>query len=623
MKQHRILLICGIFFALLCGVPLAKRLAQSQDREINVRARNTAAPKRIALIIGNGKYDTTPLPNAPNDALQVASILRQLNFEVVVLTDRNKRQMKDALRDFGDSLSKTADGSVAWFFYAGHGIQVKGRNYLVPIGADVTNEAEAKDDCVNLELVLEQMSRTLNALNVVVLDACRNNPFRGWRSGGDGLAFVNAPRGTLIAYATSPGRTAADGTGKNSPYTAALLKCLPKANVSLLRMFELVREEVETTTRGNQTPWESTSVTNGSEFYLAGRTELPPPFDARQMELEFWNSVKTSRNSADLRAYLVKYPNGEFRSLAENRLADLTSEIKPPPKPGIGTTRQNSIGMQFTYIPAGSFQMGSTDADIQRVVNTTKATDKETTKDWFKDELPQRSVTISQPFYLGQHEVTQKQWQDVMGTTVQQQRDKKGTDYALSNIGPNQPMYFVSWEEAQEFIKRLNAKNDGFTYRLPTEAEWEYAARAGTTGDYAGNLDSMAWYADNSGNARRDSLAEWVKSGRDWQKYFDNFLKPNGNGTHEVGTKAPNPWGLFDMHGNVWEWCEDVYHDNYKGAPSDSSAWLSGGDSTLRVLRGGSWDLNGRGCRSADRDVFAPGDRGLNLGFRVVAVPRT
>ena len=149
----------------------------------------------------------------------------------------------------------------------------------------------------------------------------------------------------------------------------------------------------------------------------------------------------------------------------------------------------------------------------------------------------------------------------------------------------------VSWDDAIAFIARLNAQKDGYSYRLPTEAEWEYACRAGTTGDYAGDLDAMAWYDKNSGNK-----------------------------THDVGTKLPNAFGLFDMHGNVWEWCQDWYHDSYNGAPTDGSAWLSGGEQKYRVLRGGSWVNVATFLRSANRVWITPDARNNPFGFRVVAV---
>ena len=147
--------------------------------------------------------------------------------------------------------------------------------------------------------------------------------------------------------------------------------------------------------------------------------------------------------------------------------------------------------------------------------------------------------------------------------------------------------------DAQMFIQRLNQMNDAYTYRLPTEAEWEYACRAGTTGDSAGDLKKLAWYSDSSGNR-----------------------------THAVGQKQPNPWGLADMHGNVWEWCQDWYHDSYYGAPTDGSAWLSGGggEYKLRVLRGGSWSSYADYLRSAFRDH--PPSSGADSVFRVVASAR-
>ncbi|MGH9803026.1 MAG: formylglycine-generating enzyme family protein, partial [Blastocatellia bacterium] len=151
--------------------------------------------------------------------------------------------------------------------------------------------------------------------------------------------------------------------------------------------------------------------------------------------------------------------------------------------------------------------------------------------------------------------------------------------------GDDLPMESISWEEAKEFCQKIQQLTNK-AYRLPSEAEWEYACRAGTTGDYGGKLDEMAWYYENS-----DSK------------------------THPVGKKNANSFGLYDMHGNVWEWCEDLWHDDYKQAPADGSAWLSGGDSSRRVLRGGSWNLVGSLCRSAYRHYVLPGNRFVTFGF--------
>jgi formylglycine-generating enzyme required for sulfatase activity len=241
-------------------------------------------------------------------------------------------------------------------------------------------------------------------------------------------------------------------------------------------------------------------------------------------------------------------------------------------------TRTNPTGIEFVLIPPGSFMMGSTNGD--------------------DDQKPVHQVTINYSFYMGKYEITQAQWQQVMGNNP-------------SNFkGGNLPVERVSWNDAIAFIARLNGQNDGFRYKLPTEAEWEYACRAGTTGDYAGDLDAMAWYFANSGNTRLSG------------KGFYDKLKPNNNRTHPVGTKLPNAFGLFDMHGNVWEWCQDWYHDSYNAAPSDGSAWLSGGEQMFRVLRGGSWDYSADSARSACRFANTPIDRNEGYGFRVVAVPK-
>jgi formylglycine-generating enzyme required for sulfatase activity len=195
----------------------------------------------------------------------------------------------------------------------------------------------------------------------------------------------------------------------------------------------------------------------------------------------------------------------------------------------------------------------------------------------FDDERPHR-VTISQGFWMGKYEVTQGQWKAVMGTAP------------FNFSGDDMPAENVSWNDAQEFIKKLNALDDSFIYRLPTEAEWEYAARAGTNGQYAGNLDDMAWYYSNSGNKM-----------------------------HPVGTKKPNAWGLYDMHGNVWEWVQDWYGTYSNNAETDPKGPSTG---SVRVYRGGNWAVAAKSCRSAYRAAPAPDARGLGLGFRLIRTPR-
>ena len=208
------------------------------------------------------------------------------------------------------------------------------------------------------------------------------------------------------------------------------------------------------------------------------------------------------------------------------------------------------------------------------------------------DEKTVRYVTVSD-FYIGQFEITQAQWQAVMGTSVYQQRDKACTGCSMSGTGNDYPMYYVSWEEAKEFCRRLSQQT-GKTYRLPTEAEWDYAARGGKKTQntkYAGaySLDYVGWY---SGNSR--------------------------NSTQAVGTKTANELGIHDMSGNVWEWCEDWY-GNYRSYDADNPKGPSIG--FFRVLRGGCWYNYAVGCRVSDRGNGSPSLRGSGSGFRVVCLP--
>jgi uncharacterized caspase-like protein len=223
--------------------------------------------RRTALVIGNGAYSDGRLQNPPNDAADMANALKQLGFEVTLLTDADKRRIEEAINQFNYQLRQ---GGVGLFYYAGHGVQVNGENYLIPIGAKTSREQDVQYEAVPLGRILGAMEDARNQINFVLVDACRNNPYsRGWRSSSRGLADVRAARGTLISFATAPGQVAADGDARNSPYTASLLQHIQDPGVPVEVLFRNVRNSVIDKTGGEQTPWESTSLTGNFAFKLA------------------------------------------------------------------------------------------------------------------------------------------------------------------------------------------------------------------------------------------------------------------------------------------------------------------------------------------------------------------
>lgn len=400
--------------------------------------------------------------------------------------------------------------------------------------------------------------------------------------------------GTLLAFSSwLPNRSASAGQGKGGEVIA---KPTPTPK--------------KTTTKRN-TPARTTSNSKTS------RPAKSTSDSAAAAEIIFWNSIKDSTNPEEFRAYLKKYPNGEFADIARSRLNALETAAKEKAareeearredakreetkrkeeaeKKRVGTVVRNSIGMDLVYIPSGSFVMGSPESEVGRE----------------DEEGPQHQVTV-QAFYMGKYEVTQAQWQKVMGTTFREKRDKVADYYRDQAIlGDAYPMSYVEWEDAQKFVGKLNAMNDGYTYRLPTEAEWEYASRAGTsTRFYWGDDEKQACkYA----NFVDQSYWEKNPPGKGWCR--DGYAEAS-----PVGSFQPNAFGLYDMTGNVMEICEDLYHKTYHGAPTDGSAWFNGGEE-WRVQRGGGWHYTFETLRSAYRTT-ARSDNAT--GFRVVAVART
>jgi len=312
--------------------------------------------------------------------------------------------------------------------------------------------------------------------------------------------------------------------------------------------------------------WSLEQQTGGLQFMI-------DPVDAKvslkrgSQTVETWTGLKILKNLAVGTYQITAEMNGfETKTQTVTITKDKTQavELKLEKSKAIsatGKTYTNSIGMEFVLIPSGTFKMGSSNGE--------------------SDEKPIHSVTISEAFYMGKYEVTQKEWKAVMG------------DNPSSFKGDKLPVEQVSWNDIQEFIKKLNQKEGGTKYRLPTEAEWEYAARAGSNskwsfGDNESQLGDYAWYGSNSNSQ-----------------------------THPVGQKKPNKYGLYDVHGNVWEWVQDWYDSNYySSSPKTDSKGPSSG--SLRVFRGGGWYSDAEYTRSADRDFDNPEYGFSNIGFRLV-----
>jgi len=230
--------------------------------------------QKLALVIGNGNYATAPLQNPVHDATDMAAALNNLGFDVTLKTDAGQRAMEKAIRRFGKQLRS---GGVGLFYYAGHGLQVDGNNYLIPIGAEIESEGDVRYEAVDAGLVLAKMEDAGNSLNIVILDACRNNPFaRSFRSAERGLARMDAPTGSLLAYATAPGSVAADGTGRNGLYTAMLLKHLAAPGLEIGRLFREVRKDVVQASDSQQTPWESSSLMGDFYFHVGRGMAVAP-----------------------------------------------------------------------------------------------------------------------------------------------------------------------------------------------------------------------------------------------------------------------------------------------------------------------------------------------------------
>jgi len=657
MKQLFLL----ISLLLLTSLSPAQTRPQTRNlRLVKPPTENPVNQKRKAVVIGMSDYGgDKSLDNTLNDANDMATVFTRLGFEVTLLTNNDLRSLRTHLATWYNSIE---GNDMAVFYFAGHGMEVAGENYLIPVDAELNSQTDAQYNTLNVNQVLGNMDEKRVAMKLIILDACRDNPFtRSWSRGSEekGLSQMAAPKGTYITFAASPGLTAQDGKNyglHNGVFTYFLKQEIVKKGLSIDEIFNNITGDVSALTHEQQTPFKNSSL--GNNFYflppddkLTGDKPAPynPPtpvpdtrnpsellqqantyynnreydqaaplyeqaatagnMDAQNklgncyynglgvtkdyIQAVYWYKKAADQGSEIAQNNLgVFYENGygvtkdtnqalawyqkaadQGNISAQNALDRLQNKPAPPtPTPNNSSspvdTKRNPAEPEMVFVQGGTFTMGCT---------------PEQGSDCDKNEKPAHQVTLSS-FYIGKYEVTQAQWKAVMG--------KNPSKF----IGDNFPVEQVSWNDVQKFISKLNTQT-GKQYRLPTEAEWEFACRGGMQSahyKYSGSNDvnEVAWYKENSGKK-----------------------------THPVGTKLPNELGIYDMSGNVWEWCQDVYESYLPSAQHNPSTPELG---ISMVKRGGSYSDEVRLVRMSKRDwgwrgkgLLDGGNWSSNLGFRI------
>lgn len=301
------------------------------------------AAKRVALIIGNSQYKhTQKLTNPENDSRLIASILRKQGFEVLEHQNLDFKSMKRAIKAYTSKLEEHGKQTIGLVFYAGHGVQSGGRNYLVPVDAQIAKEGDVEIETISSQALLSGVRIAGNRLNIIILDACRNNPYRGiFRSASRGFTRMDAPIGSLVAFSTAPGTVAADGSGTNSPYTAALARAMVEPGLKIEDVFKRTRATVYAATGGKQVPWESSSIFG--EFYFAGKRNAGNKEKANSpmsAAAEAWSVVKDTRTAGDLELFIKRFPKSFYADLARSRLKKqkmavgvISEESKPVVRP--------------------------------------------------------------------------------------------------------------------------------------------------------------------------------------------------------------------------------------------------------------------------------------------------
>jgi formylglycine-generating enzyme required for sulfatase activity len=645
----------------------------AQDTSARGLSRDSGG-KRIALVIGNDGYaNVRKLQKAGNDASAMARELKAAGFEVLLHKDLNYRGMVKAVETLSNSIT---GGDQVVVFFAGHGVQIKNGNYLLPIDIEANSENEIEKTAYALSDITDKLKDAKAAFALVMVDACRDNPIQsnGRSVGGTrGLSPIDPPKGQMVVFSASKGQQALDklneaDTNPNGVFTREFIKRMKQPGLRVEDMVREVQDAVETLARTvshDQRP-AMYSEARGN-FYFFGPTTVQVQGQASDSaaqaldpEAQTWAVAERAGSAAAYQAYLDAYPRGRYAVAAKIALAATKPATKPlsislpaataglrgsdDPDTALwkaveGGNAADDYSVYLKQYPKGKYvalarqRLKKLDDDARAKVQEEEQARQQQLAQAQRDQvaaaareqarleevkrfeaemrpgrvfkdcsdcaemvvLPAGSFEMGengathhvtlQSFAIGKFEVTQGQWQAVMG----------GNPSFFKACGEHCPVETVSWDDVQVFIRKLNAMT-GKSYRLPSEAEWEFSCRAGVRQEYCGSdsLDSVAWYG-NSG----------IQGGNSRQT------------THPVMGKRANAWGLYDMSGNGSELTQDYYHDSYVGAPSDGSAWVSGGDQKHRVHRGGSWFDAPAVLPSAFRRAISPDDRTYGIGFRL------
>ena len=540
--------------------------------------------QRFALVIGNSDYrHVDSLPNTAHDASDIAQKLSDIGYTVDLRLNSDLAGMGASISAWIRRLSSDR-ANEGFFWYAGHGIQAAGENYLLPVDINAEDEAGivyGSYPLGRLLLSLEQTAR--NKLNVVVLDACRDNPFKNLPGGTRGLSrgFVTVehpPQDIFVMFSTAPGTVAADGEGsRNSPFTEAFLRYMDSGEI-LPVMAGLVTRETMRLTGGRQRPYQNGSIVSDLYYSLGGGSTA-----------------------------------GGGQTIASGEAASPVRAVvqSPPPQTPVPAPA-------MVLIPAGTFVMGSPAREIDRdnyreishtvELNVFYLSPKELSVGEFRrfvEETGHVTTAESDEGAFAYNEA-RGEWEFRAGVNWKNPGFRQTDDHPVVCVSWFDAVHYCNWLSEKEglasayIVSNRNVKwnKSANGYRLPTEAEWEYACRAGTTTPFA--------------TGARISTSQ--------ANYDGNFPYNNGNrglfrrATMPAGSFQPNAWGIYDMHGNVWEWCWDFFGM----LPAERALNPSGPDSgEHRVSRGGDWASAAMNLRSAFRDSNAPETAGSSLGFRL------